>query len=37
MRLQLWVDEARVDLGGDTVGNGLEEEGHGGVFDAWDC
>lgn len=33
VRLQLWVDEARVDLTGDAVGDGLEEEGYGGIFD----
>ena len=33
VRLQLWVDEAGVDLTGDAVGDGLEEEGDGCVFD----
>ena len=31
--LQLWVDEAGVDLTSDAVGDGLEEEGDGGIFD----
>jgi len=31
VRLQLWIDEAGVDLAGDAVGDGLEEEGDGGV------
>ena len=33
--LQLWVDEAGVDLAGDAVGDGLEEEGDGRIFDVW--
>jgi len=31
--LQLWVDEAGIDLAGDAVGDGLEEEGDRGVLD----
>jgi len=33
--LQLWIDEAGVDLAGDAVGDGLEEEGDWGVLDVW--
>ena len=34
VRLELWVYERAVDFGGYPTGDGLEEEGDGGVFDA---
>jgi hypothetical protein len=33
--LQLWVNEARVNLSGDAVGDGLQEKGYGCVFDVY--
>jgi hypothetical protein len=33
--LQFWVDKARLDLGGYTVGNGLDEEGYGCVLNVY--
>jgi len=33
--LQLWIDKPGVDLAGDAVGDGLEEEGDGGILDVW--